>query len=434
MVNDNGKSRILEFLGRGFRIESLLVVGAVLLMLSPFLGWLDRPIRGWLTGLHMPLAENLPPGLSYGLFSFSAGLMALLAVVKRLRWVSALAGAAALGLSLHFLLAYSVINAKEIIAINELNHQEERIIAFNKKNLPMTFMVNPTFDPTITTDTIKSRLYATIHFSTFGWYASLLGSVFIIMAFCRSKVGIKGKIIAFILFVTLMVWYVSNLVWAPILAEYHRDGGDYLVGSGMYHSAIDSYELAVRMDKNVNFMRSYHSNIGRAYYFIGRTDTADYHIYKGNMAMAVDDYRYAIFCYHNAIINSHNEGNVVKNSFLAWAYIKCGLYEYDNGMVNSAVESWKKALATSPLQIESYYYLCRAYYDLNSYDESVMAGLQFLKLCGNKIRGADTSSNIGDSYYRMKRYDLAREFYLKSLKLVMNGNQRALMNLVGVGR
>ena len=86
------------------------------------------------------------------------------------------------------------------------------------------------------------------------------------------------------------------------------------------------------------------------------------------------------------------------------------------------------------MQIESYYYLCRAYYDLSSYDESVMAGLQFIKLCDNKIRNADTSSNVGDSYYRMKRYDLAREFYLNSLKLVMNGNQRALMNLVGVGR
>jgi tetratricopeptide (TPR) repeat protein len=422
---------IMRLLNGIFHVETLLVTGALLLMTSSVLGWVDRPIMGWLTGFEMPLSKELPATLSYGIVCFSAGLISLLAIVNRFRWLSIVTGGVALLLALHFLLAYAILNAKDIILVNELNQQEARMVFFSNKNLPNCFMINPTFDPAIKTDTIIQRLHATIHFSTFGWYASVLGSAFILIVFLKGQVSSRIKTVTLILLISGIFIYAIISTMPAFMAEYHKNRGDYFLGTGMYLNALTEYEVYKNMDVNSNYIMSFHNHIGKAYYFTGRPDMADALIYRGSLYMNEDKFPLAIYYYTNALSSDFSISNTVATKFIVLAYIKYGLSHYRNDMKNSAIESWKHALQMYPLQIEAYYYFSKAYYDLSSYEESVMAGLQFMKLCRNKIRNAEMSCNVGDSYHRLKEYQLAREFYLKSIKLVADGNQRALMNLVG---
>jgi tetratricopeptide (TPR) repeat protein len=431
MMNDAENNTIMRSLGRVFHVKTVLVTGALLLMTSSILGWIDRPVLGWLVGFRMPLSEKLPAMLSYGVLCFAAGLISLLAVFNRFRWVGVVTGGAAVLLSLHFLLAYSILNAKDIILVNELNQQEARMVLFNNKYLPICFMINPTFDPAITTDTIIDRLYATIHFSTFGWYAAVLGSVLIFLAVLKLTINIKVRIVSGVSLISLALLYLCISALPFCVAEYHRNKGEYYLGAGMYYNALSEYEVYRSMDKNSEYIKSFHNHIGKAYYFVGRQDMADSLIYRGSIFMDEYNYPLAIFYYTSSIASEPSIIKTVGNSLLALAYVRYGIYEYENIMKGSAIESWKQSLKTNPSQIEAYYYLSRAYYDMSSYEESVMAGLQFVKLSRNRIRNAEMSCNVADSLYKMKRFGQAREFYLKSLDLVSDGNQRALMSLVG---
>jgi hypothetical protein len=412
-------------------MRTLLVAGALLLMASSVLGWIDRPVLGWLIGLRMPLSERLPAMLSYGLFCGCAGVLTLVAVFVRFRWVSMLTGGAVMLLSLHFLLSYSIFNAKDIILINELNQQEARIVLFSNKNLPTCFMVNPTFDPVITTDTISDRLYATIHFSTFGWYSAMLGCVLILIAFGKLNKNIRHRNTSFIVLISTSIAYVVTIVTPFVMAEYHRNNGDYYLGVGMYYKALNEYDKYMSEDGSGIYIKSFNNHIGKIYYFIGRSDMYEAYIYRGSVYLEQNNYPMAIYYYMNAGGGDLSTMSPAGTSFIVYSYIKYGLNEYQNKMKDSAIEAWKQALKINPSQIEAYYYLSRAYYDVSSYEESVMAGQQFVKLSRNRIRNAEMSCNVGDSFYRMKQYDQARLFYLKSLDFVMDGNQRALMSLLG---
>jgi hypothetical protein len=431
MTNDPENNTIMRLLGGVFHVKTVLVTGALLLMASSILGWIDRPVLGWLIGFRMPLSERLPAMLSYGVFCFCAGVLTLMAVFDRFRWISILTGGAALLLSLHFLLAYSILNAKDIILVNELNQQEARMILFNNKNLPISFMINPTFDPAIITDTISDRLYATIHFSTFGWYSVLLGSALILVSYFKVISNTNIKSISGIVLLSLVLLYVCVVALPFCVAEYHRNNGDYYLGAGMYYKALDEYEIYKTMDKSSEYIKSFHNHIGKIYYFIGRRDMCDSYIYRGSMYLEQKEFPMAIYYYSKANDCDHSIMSAVGSSFLVYVYIRYGLNEYQSKVINSAIDLWKQSLKVNPSQIEAYYYLSRAYYDMSSYEESVMAGLQFVNLSKNRIRNAEMSCNVADSFYKMKRFDQAREFYLKSLDFVVDGNQRALMSLVG---
>jgi tetratricopeptide (TPR) repeat protein len=429
-MNNGGANKVNGVFGKVFQVDSVLIVGALLLMTTPFLGWLDRPIAGWLTGYRIPVSERLPPIVSYGMLCFSAGLISLVSVWKRLRWVSILAGGFALLLALHFLLAFSILSSRNIIAVNELNQQEGRIIAFNE-NLPISFMKNPTFDRTIATDTIEERLYATLHFSTFGWYSAVLGSILILVSFVYSITNPTLTLVLIVLIILFMTLYILLCTWPYVYAELLTTRGNSYLSCGMYSAAINEYDNAQIYDINLKYMKRFHINIGTAYYFLDITEKADYFIYLAHIALSKTDFRLAIDYCKTAISMDNYFAILLGNNYISTAYVRYGIYEYNKQSFESAINCWKQALLIHQQQFEVYYYLCRAYYDIGSYEESLATGVQFLRVCRDKINNADMNSNLGDSYYKMKRYDLAREHYLKSIKLVMNGNQRALMNLVG---
>jgi tetratricopeptide (TPR) repeat protein len=422
---------VMRLLGVVFHVKTILVTGALLLMASSVLGWIDRPVLGWLIGFRMPISERLPAMLSYGLFCLGAGVLSLVALMDRFRWVCVVTSGVALLLSLNFLLSYSIFNAKEIILVNELNQQEARIVLFSNKNLPTCFMVNPTFDPVITTDTIKDRLYATIHFSTFGWYSAVLGGLLIIVAFCKLNGPIRYRNTAVIFIISALSIYVIVVVIPFLIAENYRNKGDYYLGTGMYYEALGEYEKYMNIDLSSKYIKSFHNHIGKIYYFIGRSDMADAYLYKGSVYMEQGNYPMAIFYYSNMERDDLSLMSPAARSFLVYAYVRYGLSEYQENMKDSSIEAWKRSLKINPSQVEAYYYLSRAYYDMSSFEESVLSGMQFLKTSRNRIRNAEVSCNIGDSFHKMKKFDQARLFYLKSLDFVTDGNQRALMSLLG---
>lgn len=114
-MNELEDNRIMKVLGKVFSFKAFMVVGALLLMGSGFLGWIDVPITGWVKGYKVRLAGNLPPVISYGLLCLFAGLLFVISLFNRFRWISIVAGAGGLFLSLSFFLTFSVIDSKSLL-------------------------------------------------------------------------------------------------------------------------------------------------------------------------------------------------------------------------------------------------------------------------------------------------------------------------------
>jgi tetratricopeptide (TPR) repeat protein len=424
------ENKLFGLLERVLSYDGLLVLGAILLLGSPLLGWLDQPVRGLLRGYQIQISQKLPAAMSYGSLCMVIGASSLVSLCKRFRGVGILAGCGGFIIGLHFLFQLAVFESKNLIAVHEYNVQEKYLIAFSN-SLPTNFMEEPTFDPTIPMDTIFDRVSAAWHYTSLGWYATVLGSLFLIIACAKTSDGRIIKATSPYIVVLYILVCLPLSLWPYMYAEFHRSKGDSYLASGMYTSAIEEYEDSKRLDPNINYSKSFHVNMGRAYYFLNRTGKGDYFIYQGVSSFRQNNFEQAIFYFKNAITVEPDIAKTVGNSYLAWTYARYGLSEYKRGIVGSAIDMWKKTLEIDSNQLQAYYYLSRAYYDRSAYQESLMAGLQFFRMAGDKINQANICCNLGDSYYRLKNYDAAREQYLKSLVLVLNGNQRALMNLIG---
>ena len=429
-MDETKENKIIKVLSKLFNIKTFIILGSLLLMSSAFLGWIDQPVVGWLKGTEIQLSENLPPVISYGLLCFITGFLSITALLTRFRWISVITGAVGFLLSLNFILSFSIFDSKKIGAISDLNQQEKHIMLFNKY-LPPNIGVEPTFDTSIAIDTIEERFYATLHFATFGWYAAIFGSLLLTIAFIKSGINKNIKNISLFLFISFILFYFSLTLFPYLRAEYHRNKGDNYLTIGMYSKAIDEYKLAKQLDDNIDYVKGFHNNLGKAYFFMGRNDKADYYIYRGNIFMQETDFPMAIFYFDRAKSIDPSISKTIGNNLISWAYVNYGLSEYRKGIVSSAIELWGKSLEADSLQIQPYYFLSRAYYDISAYEESIIAGLQFLKLSRDKIMKANVSSNIADSYYKLKIYSSAREYYLKSIFLDKDGNLRAIMSLIG---
>ncbi|TAL74374.1 MAG: hypothetical protein EPN88_03890, partial [Bacteroidetes bacterium] len=180
-MNESKDNKIIKVLSKLFNIKTFIILGALFLMFSAFLGWIDQPVVGWLKGNKIKLSDNLPSVISYGSLCFLSGLLSVIALSNRFRWISLLTGAVGLLLSLNFFFTFSIFDSKKIVTIDDLNQQEKYITSFNEY-LPPNIGEEPTFDANITVNTLKDRFYATLHFATFGWYAAILGSLFVTIA------------------------------------------------------------------------------------------------------------------------------------------------------------------------------------------------------------------------------------------------------------
>ncbi|MBI5632841.1 MAG: tetratricopeptide repeat protein [Nitrospirae bacterium] len=409
-----------------------IICGSGLLMASPFIGWINRPLLGWLKGNAIRFSEHLPSSVSYGMICLVLGGISLAALNRRWRWIGFIAGIIGIMISLHFYFDYALINSKKLLAIQELNRQEYNIIGFTEKNLPPNLGVEPFFDESGSADTVAGRLSAMLHFATLGWYAAIIGSTVLVGFFAGSAAASsRRRNMLLILFVSSFLLY-SIIFLAPVLsAEYHRNKGSYYLAAALYGNAVDEYEQARRLDRNITSIRSFHISIGTAYFFMKRTDMADWHIYQASLFFQEDIYPMAVFHLNNALRIDPSLAERVGSSYLAAAHINEGLLEYRKGNTAAAIEAWNKALERDPSQIQAYYYLSRAYYDVASYDKSIMTGLTFFTSIQNKQYRANVSANIADAYYKMKTFSKAREFYLKSQMLDKDENLRAVLSLVG---
>ncbi|MDA8168920.1 MAG: tetratricopeptide repeat protein [Nitrospiraceae bacterium] len=424
------ENRIMAAPRKSLGTEALILSGALLLAASYFLGWIDRPILGWIKGRNIRLSEDLPGRVSYGVLFLSMALLSCVSLSKRFRWMSFASGAAGILLSLHFFFTFALFDSRRIIGIDDLNRQENLIISF-KKFLPPNLGVEPTFDASISTDTITDRLYATFHAVTLGWYAAVLGSLFILAAFANSRTAGKTGKFSFTALAAIILSYLLLSLAPYLLSEHYLKMGDAYLAKGMYAGAVDEYALARRWDPNLGYQDKFHINLGKAYFYLGKTNEADYYIYKGSLLTRADAFPTSLFYYKKAALIDPSVSNTVGSHLISRVYTNEGLYRYRKGNAALAIDTWKMAIAANPAEIDVYYFLTRAYYDISAYEDSILTGLQFLKLSHNNIIRANICSDIADSYYKLKKFAPAREFYLKSLFFDKYYNLRAVMSTVG---
>lgn len=430
MMNEGKESGIIRTAQKVFDVRTLIVAGSLLLTASAFIGWMDRPVVGWLRGVAITLSDSAPPFLSYGALSFLAGIASLAAIPRRLRWMSLAAGTFGLLLALHFFFSFALIERKGVLVVADLNEQQKNILAFGRY-LPPNIGTEPTFDASVSADTIADRLSASFHFVAFGWYSVILGSLVLLLAFMKSGGEAGRRRLSLCLPPALVLTYAAFVISPYVSAEHHRTQGDEYSAKGMYARAIDEYGRARAIDKNVKYLKGFHYSLGKAHFFSGRSGGAEYSIYRGFLAQKEKDFPLAIYSFTAALSADPSLESTVGKGLLSWTYVTYGLYEYQSGRVASAIDLWRKSVETDPSQIQSYYYLSRAYYDVGSYEQSIIAGLQFLRLAENKIMKANVSANIADAYHRLKIFDSARAHYLRSLFLDKYQNLRAVMSLVG---
>jgi len=414
-----------SLLGRSF-----LVLAALSLMASGSLGWLDQPILGWLNGNAIHLSSSLPSWISYGAASFAIGLLCLVSLAPGARLIALFTSTLALTLSLHFLLAFSVFHADQLIRIADLNQQAQRIFSFSKY-LPPNAGVQPLFDAALSLDTIYDRLSATLHFATLGWYAAVLGSLLSFAAFATfPRTNPRGRL-ALAVIVASILAYLTLRLYPFAAAQHHQNKANHYMATGLFAEALHEYSLARVLDKNLNHMQEFHAELGRAAFHLGNLDDPDSYVYRALTSTTLQEYPSAIMYLSQVRADERSMPSDMRNRLLSWSYVSYGLSEYRMGIPASAIDQWKKAAAADPGQIQPYYFMSRAYHDISSYDEAVQAGLHFLRISKDKIMRANASANVADSYHGLRRYDLARQYYVESVLLDNFANMRAVMSLVG---
>lgn len=403
---------------------------AFLFLAAAWVGWIDRPILGALGARAFFFPADASPHIPYSLLCWALAACSLLCLAERIASLTLVVGTAALWVSLHFLVSFSLFEPSRLVVLSDLNQQAAQILSF-QKYLPPNAGIPPTFWRELGIDTVLDRLRATLHFATLGWYAFVLGAVFSLLSFaCVGRRFPRALSVVFLLLLMVAWGGVAVLPYAQSQQELDAAGAD--LAAGRYGRALQRYRIAAQIDRNLLQLESYHLALGNCLSLLGKTDEPAYVFYLAQTCLQSKDFQLASSHLENLLTENPPElpRELLRRS-LAWSYVTHGLFQYRNGQPSSAIPLWQRALQADPGQLQSYFFLSRAYSDLGSYEESIGAGLRFLAAAKDPIFVANVSANVADAYYRLQAYGPAREFYLKSFLADNYENLRAVMSLVG---
>jgi tetratricopeptide (TPR) repeat protein len=411
--------------------------GVSLLVLSPFFGWLKSGFGWKINGYSIPVFSSLPTDgfrfhiLSFGSIVILIGLIGLtILCFHRFHRMRLFIGGFALFLS--FLFFYQT-SLKKPIWLETFSDQNQQLIEIGKFTNDYLAPYREATGSTVWTHLrivlIPDQMIALLSFLSTGWYFLTIGGVLLTAGSFVCRFPRRREILIAFLIVFIIC---SSVLFAPfIVGEYLLIRGDRYRIQGLYTQALSDYLKAGQYNPGLEYHTSYRLNIGEVYESLERVEKADYHLFQGSVLESEQKDQEAVFQYYQAMEKGSIAQAYVAKNRLGWLYIYSGLNNYKTGNRGEAITVWKKAIEVDPAQLQTHYYLAKAYFEMGLYEEAIQENKKFLKRSYNTIFNADVYANLGDCYSKLQDHQKAREFYYRSLALDDDQNYRAWMGLVG---
>lgn len=413
---------------RMFRV--LPLPAALLFLTAGFVGWIDLPLLGHLGAGALFFPGEASPHVPYNVLCWSFAISSLASSARRISGLTLLTGIGALWTWLHLLVSFSLFEPSRLVMLHDLNRQAGELLSF-QRYLPPNAGTPPTFSQELAIDSPLDRLQATLHFATLGYFCFGFGAILSLLSLFRGGRRFPG-VLRVVFFLSLLSAWGFVVLRPYIKSQQELDTGGAELAGGRYARALQRYEIAAQLDRNLPLLETYQLALGNCFLLLGKTEEPAYVFRLAHTCLEKREFQAA---------SSHLERVLIENPSgipmellrrsLAWSHVLHGLFQYRNGLPSLAIALWQKALQADPGQVQAHFFLSRAYSDLGSYEESIRSGLQFLAAAKDPIFVANASANVADAYYKLQAYGPAREYYLKSFLADSYENLRAVMSLVG---
>ena len=341
----------------------------------------------------------------------------------------AVCGIAGLGLVSCSLLYLTFIDPALWDLVDE-NAQAANIINFSHRFLPGNFGIQPTFHLDLDTRTLQDRLETALYFMSWGWVITLTGSLFLLFAWSLSS-GRRASMKWMGLTAVLIVGGQTVMVGHSLAAEYLAALGNRSLALGLYAEAARRYEGAQRWNPQLAQSLQAHLRLGEAYYHLDMLTHPNVRLYLGQRYAQEGNYRAALGEYLMGTQEASEPLKTVYRKRIAWTYADGGVLLYRRGLYGPASGYWEQSLAFDAAQIQTPYFLARAYFEQSRYAQSIAVSRFLLARSQNRLLNANLQFNIGDCYWRLGDADQARLAYEASMRLDAYGNFRIFKSLGG---
>jgi hypothetical protein len=399
-------------------MRGFTAIGVLCLILSAWLTWIKAPISG---------AAHL--SLSFGWMAGVLGGIAGIAWLRSSGCVMAVCGIAGLGLA-SFSLLYLTFIDPALWDLVEENAQAASIINFSHRFLPGNFGIQPTFRLDLDIGTPQGRLATALYFMSWGWIITLVGSLCLLLRWSQS-LGRRASMKWMGLTVVLIFGGQAGIVGYTLAVEYLEALGNQSLAYGRYAEAARRYERAQRWSPQLSRSLQTHLRLGEAYYRLDMMTHPSVRLYVGQVYAQAENYRAALSEYLLGAQEAHEPLKTIYRKRIAWTYADGGILLYRKGLYGPASGYWEQSLAFDAAQIQTLYFLARAYFEQSRYEHSIAVSRSLLARSQNWLLNANLQFNIGDCYWRLGNADQARLAYDASIRLDRYGNFRIFKSLGG---
>ena len=306
--------------------------------------------------------------------------------------------------------------------------QRQKVHAFTQAFLPVNQGEEPDLWTTLEFDTIWDRLVTAWYFLTLGWYVF---SVAALIVFGRGLSLLPARRLPALLACTLALMILfAGFAAKPFYANLQLNRAYLAQARDEAGKAAELYRATIRLDRWYAMGPELYEQIGEIDESLGRLDSPEYHLYKGqvfeNQGMqpdAISEYRLAARGGGDLATVAHREAARLSAYF--------GLTLYGQQAFGAALSQWQSAYEEDPFQLQTLFYSTRAQFNIGQYRQAITAGERFCRLASNTYALADAYSNMGDSYRRLDDHPAARSCYEKACQLHCIINEHGLGALAG---
>jgi|GEM_PF-3457305 len=432
-------ARIVEIVIR-WTLRAWVFLAALAASALVLLGhWVSLTISNQISGLNLSILGYLPDHPHHSLFSWGvvAAVLFLIAAVSyafKLWRVLALTGAALLWFCLCGVLQLGLGEPALLRRLAAEEAQWTGLQQFQNAFLPTTLRqeesntAGPPMAASI--ETVYDRLFAARYFMGTGWYAAIVvgllcffyGKARLASAQERSRLT-KG---ALLVAGCLTVAFVSRSALAHTLVAW----GQSAEAHGDPDLAIRRYRRAMQLDGWFAVHTQLDQRIGAIDAEFGRVETVEYSIYCSEMLASAGNYAEAISELEKILPRAGKRAAILRERE-AEMWTDYGTQLYKEHAIAAAIPAWEAALAKDPASWLAGFCLCRAYFEVGRYQESVTLTQSLIKVVRDPVLIAELDSNLGDGEMRLGKISDAHVAYRLSYLIDYVYNWRGLSGVVG---
>jgi tetratricopeptide (TPR) repeat protein len=411
----------------------LLLTGAFLVSASVLLRWIVFPLSRNVSALQLSILGGQPPVPHLQIFSYGVVIILLLALGVALLPISArpLVFVATMFVVISGTLPVQIAFERPglLLRLTEELRDVSLARSFTKQFLPENYGYVQETPSQPELRTAYGRFNAASSFLGLGWLIFTLGSTLIAL-YCIAKGARRRRMTAFAIFGTPVAVFILLLA-RPLIAQHYLTRARIAQAQGYNTIAITNYRRAMSWDRWHREDVELYAVIGDLQREAGLDENSpERHVNRALEFKKANQLDAAIFELGRAAKAGGAIALAARNES-ARLHLDLGLALYRSGAVGSAITDWEESLAEKPAQIQCYFYLARANYDIAHYQPALDAATQVSRMAGSNSILANSYSLAGDCYTRLGRDVEARQNYTRSIKLDNDINLWAAIGLIG---